>query len=550
MRTQKPRYIRIDRVSGIRLALLVIIAITVIVATANSSSVFHEYLPGASFRQVMGALRDWRWLLLIPILTCFNLAARYLKWAFLLRTFGLLAPSREILRAYLVSFTGNVVPFYVAYLVRLVPLSRGLGRGLVVLVLDLGLDALAIIVVGLSGSWRELFMLIGLGLVLAVLLAQAPRSTRVCAAGPVCIFGRVLFAAICGVIIWWITALVLGCSLKAFGGDVDWSRSVQCFALSQQAGVALSPFAGITSVGRELIELLIRDGFPVLIAVGSTIALRVWTFWLTLGVAVTVLLAWRRMGAVGQEEAARFDAVASRYQDDMPEHMRLRYLEKKIGLNKRYLPLPGFAKGLDAGCGQGWYASAMTRSGYVMTGLDYSSEQLKLAVASALPEMDGRFVLGNITNLPFPSGSFDFVYTINTLHHLSSVSEQRAAFMEIHRVLRPGGRAIIHEMNIRNPLFRLYLSYVFPLIKAIDEGTEVWMKGDEPSLMQGFRVLKKEYQTLLPDITPRCLLSWLAPLESRFEVNRIWRHWTAHITYVLEKEPKLEESCPPCQQAH
>lgn len=544
--SQRHRFFNVDRVSGVRLALLAVVAITVIVTAINSANVYQEYLPGTSFRQLIIDVQGWHWLLLIPILTCFNLGARYLKWAFLLRTFGLLAPSREILRTYLVSFTGNVVPFYIAYLVRLVPFSQNIGKGFLVLVLDLMLDFLAISVVGLSRSWWVFLILVGIGLALAILLSQSPRSTKMQGVGTICGISRIVFAAICGVVIWWITALAVGCALKAFGAEVDWLRSVQHFALSQQAGVALFPLSGITSVGRGLIEMLVAQGIPIQVAVGATIALRVWTFWLTLGVALTVLIAWRWMGAIGQEKDARFDAVAARYQNDMPEHMRLRYLEKKIGLNKRYLPLSQFVEGLDAGCGQGWYVNEMTSSGYIMTGLDYSAEQLKVAESSRPPGSSARFVGGSIVKLPFPRQTFDFVYSINTLHHLSSVSEQSAAFAEIHRVLRAGGRAIIHEMNIRNPLFRLYLSYVFPLIKAIDEGTEIWMKGDEPSLMQGFQVLAKEYQTVLPDITPRFLLSWLSPLENWFESNRVWRHWAAHVTYVLEKAPPPDRPDSSC----
>lgn len=46
----------------------------------------------------------------------------------------------------------------------------------------------------------------------------------------------------------------------------------------------------------------------------------------------------------------------------------------------------------------------------------------------------------DIRELPFPEGSFDVVYTMGTIEH---IDEYKDALQEIHRVLRPGGRAII-----------------------------------------------------------------------------------------------------------
>jgi SAM-dependent methyltransferase len=45
-------------------------------------------------------------------------------------------------------------------------------------------------------------------------------------------------------------------------------------------------------------------------------------------------------------------------------------------------------------------------------------------------------------NLPFPSESFDYVTCIEVLEHIPS-SLRPAAFQEMHRVLRPGGRLLL-----------------------------------------------------------------------------------------------------------
>jgi SAM-dependent methyltransferase len=51
-----------------------------------------------------------------------------------------------------------------------------------------------------------------------------------------------------------------------------------------------------------------------------------------------------------------------------------------------------------------------------------------------------RMVGADIREVPFPDASFDAVYTMGTIEH---IDEYPQALAEVHRVLRPGGRAII-----------------------------------------------------------------------------------------------------------
>jgi len=59
-----------------------------------------------------------------------------------------------------------------------------------------------------------------------------------------------------------------------------------------------------------------------------------------------------------------------------------------------------------------------------------------------------QVVQADIRDLPFGSGSFDFVYTMGTIEH---IDEYQQAVHEVQRVLKAGGRAIIgvpHKWNI------------------------------------------------------------------------------------------------------
>jgi len=102
------------------------------------------------------------------------------------------------------------------------------------------------------------------------------------------------------------------------------------------------------------------------------------------------------------------------------------------------------------------------------------------------------------------------------------------------RILRPGGRFIVQETNPRNPLFRLYMGYIFPLLKSIDQGTESWIEPEQWNGMEGLTILKLEYFTFLPDFLPDFLMKPLLPVQRLLEKSR-FRSYSAHYMIVLEK---------------
>src|SRR4051794_2683250 len=96
---------------------------------------------------------------------------------------------------------------------------------------------------------------------------------------------------------------------------------------------------------------------------------------------------------------------------------------------------------LEAGCGIGIDGIRFTRAGARYTGMDFSPTAIELARRNFEQQgLAGRFVLGSITDMPFADRSFDLVYSTGVIHHLP---ETRRVVDEIHRVLRPGGRAVV-----------------------------------------------------------------------------------------------------------
>jgi ubiquinone/menaquinone biosynthesis C-methylase UbiE len=89
---------------------------------------------------------------------------------------------------------------------------------------------------------------------------------------------------------------------------------------------------------------------------------------------------------------------------------------------------------LDAGCGEGFVARQLIDAvpGIELTGCDVSDVALEIAT-DANPE--GRFVVGSLTDLPFPDRSFDVVGCFEVLEHLPGDLPRRA-LSELARVAR------------------------------------------------------------------------------------------------------------------
>ena len=87
--------------------------------------------------------------------------------------------------------------------------------------------------------------------------------------------------------------------------------------------------------------------------------------------------------------------------------------------------------------------------GLRLTGLDLDQAMVALAARkAAVAGVSGRvrFVAGDVAALPFTDGSFDLVVSSFSVHHWRDAA---AGFAEIRRVLRPGGRAIVHDLPDR-----------------------------------------------------------------------------------------------------
>lgn len=522
----------------IQIIVAVLIAVGIGLSVANSLETFKQYeISGGAFGlfELVSPAPLALCAALIALITAGNLGARYFKWMVLLRAGHIMAPSRKLFFSFLASFIGNLTPFYVLYALRIAPLRDRFMLALVLLVVDLATDVIAIAVIAYAASYA----LLGGALVAFVLgacaLALFPTKSKDRKIGFMPMLVSLIFTQSFSILIWSVTAFSLWFALLLFDVQVAIPEALRIYAASHAQGISSITLPGFLRVGRSMITMLIELGVSTQTAVFAAALVRAFTYWLVILAALWSLLQIRRQFGRKNQPENHFDEIAEQYRANIPEHVRVRLLNRKIELNLDHLPSDQYTRGIDAGCGQGWYLKEMLSRGYQVEGIDFSENQIQQA-RRYLGADDGKLVRqGSITELPFEDASRDFVYTINTIHHLPDVERQEQAFREVRRVLRPGGRFLVHEMNVRNPLFRFYMSYIFPLIKDIDDGTEVWLKETTGPLSDGWKLVKTEYRTFLPDFVPEFAYRRLWSVERFLEKNSYAAKFSAHVTFILEK---------------
>jgi ubiquinone/menaquinone biosynthesis C-methylase UbiE len=104
------------------------------------------------------------------------------------------------------------------------------------------------------------------------------------------------------------------------------------------------------------------------------------------------------------------------------------------------------ARILDLGCGTGIpVCKYFIDNGFVVTGIDLSSEMLKLACAN-LPDAD--FIEMDMTELRFEKRAFDAVTAFYSIFHVERTQHPQL-FSDIHDILKPNGFILIGLGNER-----------------------------------------------------------------------------------------------------
>ena len=120
----------------------------------------------------------------------------------------------------------------------------------------------------------------------------------------------------------------------------------------------------------------------------------------------------------------------------------------------------GFAHGrsfprlLDIGCGTGIYFDALSRYAERVDAIDCAPDMIHVAHHYCTTRALSQFncIEASAQKLPFKEQAFDAVIAMDLLHH---VDEVETVLDEVYRTMKPGGRFLVLEPNICNPLMAL-----------------------------------------------------------------------------------------------
>jgi ubiquinone/menaquinone biosynthesis C-methylase UbiE len=113
--------------------------------------------------------------------------------------------------------------------------------------------------------------------------------------------------------------------------------------------------------------------------------------------------------------------------------MRANLVNERMGARIRADWYPGRVV-LDAGCGHGRYLEAFASLGATAVGVDVGTGPEEAGARLDDPRID--VVQGDVLRLPFLDAQFDLAFCDGVLHH---TTDPRAGFLELARVVKPGG---------------------------------------------------------------------------------------------------------------
>jgi ubiquinone/menaquinone biosynthesis C-methylase UbiE len=210
---------------------------------------------------------------------------------------------------------------------------------------------------------------------------------------------------------------------------------------------------------------------------------------------------------MGQLPRTDYDAIAGQY-DSQP----FRTKQPDTELASFLLAHPGLRvpRVLDLACGTGnqLVANRSIAPGAWLCGVDRSAGMLR---HSRSKDSGIAWVRADAAHLPLSDGAFDYASCQFAFHHFRDKSTVLA---ETHRLLRAGGRFVLHNMCPEECEDWLYYQY-FPEARSIDQ-RDFWPVAQIATAMRevGFASVDVEYEHTRSE---RKLVEWL-PRASRRDI--------------------------------
>jgi len=99
---------------------------------------------------------------------------------------------------------------------------------------------------------------------------------------------------------------------------------------------------------------------------------------------------------------------------------------------------------VDIGCGPGFYVAALAEQAASVTGIDPSASMLAVAARKTEGHRNVTLVEGEAIPLPLEEASMDRALSVQVFEYIADIP---AALAEVHRVVRPGGRVVLWDID-------------------------------------------------------------------------------------------------------
>jgi len=182
---------------------------------------------------------------------------------------------------------------------------------------------------------------------------------------------------------------------------------------------------------------------------------------------------------------------------------------------------------VDIGCGRGELVRHLASNEIYTWGIDYSQNAIDIAQEllnqeSAKIRTYAGLQLASAMLIPIKSNSIDVVFMLDIVEHLYP-EELSNSLSEVYRILKPGGKLIVHTMpNL------WYYRYGYPLYRFIEQ-----MRGKK--LPANPRERFKYSHVHVNEQTPHSLARTL----SKYFRNRVWLQTTQDYNYEKNRLIRL-----------
>jgi ubiquinone/menaquinone biosynthesis C-methylase UbiE len=186
---------------------------------------------------------------------------------------------------------------------------------------------------------------------------------------------------------------------------------------------------------------------------------------------------------------------------------------------------------LDIGCGIGYTTRkyAEVTAGKVI-GLDYSENMIQIAQELSKDTNFGKgesnsFDVGSVLATKYGNGEFDLITSHRCLMALLNWDLQKEAFLELHRILKPGGKLILFEGTFQG-------------IEALNKmRTDFGLDSIDPSGKDSLFTLKFDEISLEEFITPHFDLEKKEGFGTYYFLTRIF-----YPLHIAPEAPKFDSS--------